>query len=171
MMDHSSGSCTNMESSNVWDELAHEVRFELRQIRALLDKYGVILDAAAGGADDDTTAIALGGVLHAFYNGVENILLRVAKRVDNARSEGSSWHRELLDAMVRTTPARRAVISEGLRDKLDEYLRFRHRFRYSYSFDLHMEMMAPLARSCPHVFEALHDEVESFLQGEGGQSA
>jgi len=56
----------------VWDRLDKEVRFEIDQIKTLLDRYAMILHAAADGADDDTTTLALGGVLRTLCDEIES---------------------------------------------------------------------------------------------------
>ena len=68
-------------------------------------------------------------MLHSFYNGVENIFKRIALELDGQLPNSRTWHRDLLNAMARPGPSRRAVISEELRDHLNEYLNFRHVFR------------------------------------------
>ncbi len=103
-------------------------------------------------------------MLHSFYNGIENIFKRVALELDGELPDSRTWHRDLLETMARSAAVRPAVISEGLRDQLKEYLHFRHVFRSAYSFLLEWEKLAPLAQGCEQTFALLKVEVEEFLR-------
>lgn len=112
------------------------IRFEVRQIEWLFDSYADLLDRCRQTSPDLVEMTAVASVLHAFYNGLENIFLVVSKELDGTVPAGPSWHRDLLVLMSRDTPQRRRVISEQTREKLAAYLTFRHFFRHSYSFFL-----------------------------------
>ncbi|HUS91542.1 MAG TPA: hypothetical protein VM695_06805 [Phycisphaerae bacterium] len=154
----------------MWRDLAAEVNLELAQLQRLLTEYATLLATGGMEGEDPVTTLALAGVLQSFYHGVENIFGRIARRVDNVKIDGPAWHRELLDAMAAPTANRPAVISEALRDQLEEFLRFRHMFRHAYSFNLRAGQLAPLAESCPACFAALAADVRDFLaRGAGGE--
>jgi hypothetical protein len=129
-------------------ELCQSVEFELGQLGRLVREYGDALAAVEAGEADKNLKLVAGGAIHSFYNGVEGIFKRIADLLDRQRPRGAQWHRELLDLMAAPAQRRPAVISAQLRDTLEEYLRFRHRFRHSYSFDLDVDEMAPLAAKC-----------------------
>jgi hypothetical protein len=74
------------------------------------------------------------------------------------------WHRQLLDAMTQPTEARKAVISEPLRQTLRAYLEFRHTFRHAYSFELKWEKMAGLVQNCEQTLLRLEAELDAFLK-------
>lgn len=79
----------------------------------------------------------LGSILHDFYTGVERILLRIANELEGEPPQSQSWHKDLLDEMsVELEGIRPPVIGDELRNKLEEYLRFRHLFRGIYGFEL-----------------------------------
>jgi len=66
--------------------------------------------------------------------------------------------------MSQPTENRKPVISQTLKDALDEFRRFRHLFRNIYVVtQLKWEPMAPLVANLPQVYEQLRKEVESFL--------
>jgi len=65
--------------------------------------------------------------LHGFYSGIEKLLERIAKGLDNHLPGGNSWHQALLKQMVAEVAGiRPKVISESMFVRLDEYRRFRH---------------------------------------------
>ena len=51
----------------------------------------------------DIELSALAAMLHSFYNGIENILKRIALELDDPMPGGESWHKELLDCMTLPT--------------------------------------------------------------------
>jgi hypothetical protein len=54
------------------------------------------------------------------------------------------------------------VLDEALRDRLDEYLRFRHVFRNIYGFQLQRERCEPLADQLGDVLDALSQHLTAF---------
>ncbi|PKO23043.1 MAG: hypothetical protein CVU38_06140, partial [Chloroflexi bacterium HGW-Chloroflexi-1] len=137
------------------------IRFEMRQIEWLFDSYADLLDRCRQAPPDLVEMTAAASVLHAFYNGLENIFLAVAKELDGTVPAGSSWHRDLLVLMSRDTPQRRRVISEQTGEKLAAYLTFRHFFRHSYSFFLDWSRLEKLVIPLWEVWEQTRQDLES----------
>ncbi len=106
---------------------------------------------------------ALAAILHAFYNGVENIFKRVAVTLDGGAPSGPSWHADLIEAMSKPNPNRPALLSESLSETLQEYLDFRHVFRQAYSFELRWEKMKHLVLGLHDVLRRLEHELDVFL--------
>jgi hypothetical protein len=107
---------------------------------------------------------ALGALLHAFYTGVENIFKRIALEIDDQLPIGPYWHSDLLNLMAQAAVARPAVITPPLRQRLKEYLNFRHVFRQAYTFDLDWAKMAALVLDCEDTWRQLHLELEQFFK-------
>ena len=59
----------------MWAELKKDVKFELGQIQRLFDEYKELLSSAKAGRPDKAELLALAGILHSFYNGIESIFL------------------------------------------------------------------------------------------------
>jgi len=57
-----------------------------------------------------------------------------------------------------------ALLSEGLHDTLNEYLRFRQVFRNAYSFDLDWQKMSPLVLRLEETFQELEKALNDFLK-------
>ena len=98
--------------------------------------YNQLLKECREKEPDLVEITAIASVLHSFYNGLENIFEIIAKRIDNGIIQGEQWHKRLLSEMVSKNDKRSVVISNDLKDKLIEYMGFRHFFRHSYSFFL-----------------------------------
>ncbi|MGQ9631380.1 MAG: ribonuclease toxin HepT-like protein [bacterium] len=118
-----------------------------------------------GGEPDVFDKAALGAFLHSFYNGIENIFIRIAKAIDLSVPTGRNWHRELLERMtLRAEGIRIEVISRELYKRLLDYMGFRHIFRHSYSGELDWERMKRLVVDLDRVFERLRREMEQFIE-------
>lgn len=126
-----------------------ELERELEQLRLLVRESSSRMHAALAAPQDQVNAwdvAAMGAILHAFYNGVENCFKRIAAELDGAIPSGCDWHERLLQQMANPTTTRNAVVSEVLADQLRKYMAFRHFFRHSYSAHLRWPKMSPLVQ-------------------------
>ena len=82
--------------------------------------------------------------LHSFYTGIERIFVNIAKHSGQKQIKGYEYHAQLLNSMQSTSTERPRVISDELKEKLKDYLGFRHRFRHSYDFELEWSQMRGL---------------------------
>jgi hypothetical protein len=127
-------------SSNAYSE----INVELTQFNTLLDTYRTLLDQVRTREPTYVELLALAGILHSFYSGFENIFKRIAMDFDNGFEKTDSWHSDLLEKMIVPTPNRSAVLSEPLKERLQQYLGFRHVFRSAYSYNLTWSKMQDL---------------------------
>jgi hypothetical protein len=135
----------------------------------LLVTYGPLLKRCERANPDPIELAALAAMLHSFYNGIENLLKRIAVEMGEGLPAGDVWHRRLLDQMAKPADARPAVLTEELRTRLRLYLDFRHVFRHSYTFDLRWEKMRDPALHCVETLAALRGSLAAFLeQGQRG---
>lgn len=114
-----------------------------------------------------TELLAVGSTLHAFYNGIERILMLIGKTFgdfNDSQKQTTNWHQGLLSIMACPTSSRPAVISHELHQVLLEYLKFRHVFRQSYIFDLRWTLMLPLLRQIMDAHQKFMFELESFMK-------
>lgn len=105
---------------------------------------------------------ALASVLHSFYNGIEKILLIIAKNIDNRIPSDYNWHRSLLEQMAEENDQRKAVLTHDMKNELLKYLGFRHFFRHSYSFHLKWERLEELIKSLSIVWKNFKAEITKF---------
>ena len=147
----------------MWVRLAAQVNLELEQLDQLLATYRPLLGRCETAAPDEIELAALAAMLHSFYNGVENLLKRIAVETGEGLPAGDLWHRRLLDQMAEATSVRPAVLTEDLRSTLRLYLDFRHVFRHSYTFDLRWDKMREPVLQCDQTLTALRESLEGFL--------
>lgn len=148
----------------MWNKLRKQIAVEREQLNYLIEMHRPLLIKCTTTMPDNIELSALAAMLHSFYTGVENIFKRVAIELDGSLPRGEYWHRELLDTMRRPSAVRPAVISSPLRDRLREYLEFRHVFRQAYSFQLQWDKMSPLVLACETTLGQLEDELDTFLR-------
>jgi hypothetical protein len=106
---------------------------------------------------------AFASVLHSFYNGIEKILLIIAKNIDESTPSDANWHRSILLQMTKENRSRKPVLSQEMKVELTKYLTFRHFFRHSYSFHLEWEELKKLVKPIHSVWKKFKSEILVFL--------
>ena len=150
--------------STAIDNLKEAIEFEIGEIESLFQLYQKeLFDLDLEQTPDLLELTAFASVLHSFYNGIENILLGIAKNIDKKSPSDLNWHKSLLSQMAKKNKARKSVLSEGMKNELKKYLTFRHFFRHSYSFHLEWEELEKLIKPIHQVWEKFKAEISSFL--------
>lgn len=107
---------------------------------------------------------ALGAFVHSFYNGVENLLKRLAQQVDQSLPSGEGWHRALLQRMTTEIPSvRPPVLQRQTAEILEPYLGFRHFFRHAYTFEIEWQKLKPLVDGVEEAFKKLRRDLDDFF--------
>jgi hypothetical protein len=144
------------------EEIRDQIEFEIEEIESLFELYKEELsDIKQKPGLFELTAFA--GILHSFYNGLEKVLLIIAKNIDKKLPTDSRWHKSLLEEMAKENESRSAVLSEEMKEQLLDYLGFRHFFRHAYSFHLEWEEMEILIKSMREVWQKFRSEILSFM--------
>lgn len=101
--------------------------------------------------------------LHGYYSGVERILEEIARTIDGTIPSGSDWHQSLLYQMSASIDdLRPPVISEELRNFLDEYRGFRHVVRNVYAFNFRPGRLKELVENIPECHRLLKNDLNEF---------
>ena len=137
---------------------------ELEEVDALLDTSSGLLRTPVDAEPSFERIAALSAVLESFYTGLERIFEHIAKEVDSWQPEGERWHIELLNQIALQTEIRSAVISKDSRERLRDYLAFRHRSRHSSVNYLVWNRMAQLVASISQTWNIVRSEIFQFLQ-------
>ena len=152
------------------EDWREKIRAELEQLKGIVEGKFEEWRSRGDPSQDSLVRVGIGAVLKDFYDGVERIFKHIAAAFNEPTPSGEEWHKQLLEKMSQPTENRKPVISQALRDALDEFLRFRHLFRNIYVVtQLKWEPMAPLVAKLPQVYEQLRKEVESFLLDPDGK--
>lgn len=147
------------------DELRKQIEIRLQRLEENITVHKPILDRVKTGDEPgDIELSALAYMLQAFYSDVEAIFKLVARTIDNELPDTDSWHNDLLTFVGHETTDRPALISEELRQKLKEYLTFRHFSRYATAFMLDWEQMSSVVQDCEQTLKKLETELKEFLR-------
>jgi uncharacterized protein YutE (UPF0331/DUF86 family) len=105
---------------------------ELQQLEVFFDQHSQEVSDGEWGA---LSAISLG--IHNIYNGIEDILLSLARDVDGLVPSGPTMHQDVLDQMsAEIDGTRPRVLDMKLYESLTELKGFRQLVRHRYGFDL-----------------------------------
>jgi hypothetical protein len=137
----------------VLPELKKQIETERSQLHRILETHQSLLERCRKAKPTADELAALAAILHAFYNGVENIFKRIAVALDGGAPQGEFWHSELIERMATPSKKRPALLSEAMNERLQEYLDFRHVFRHAYTFDLKWSKMKHLVVECEAVLQ------------------
>lgn len=142
--------------------LISEIESERRDLANLVEE----MEKLKNGLDEEPSRIELraaGSILHDYYTGLEKIFRLIAVEVGGNLPSGEEWHKRLLDRMaVEIEGVRPPVIDSSLKERLGEYLRFRHLFRHIYGFELNWKRCEPLIRELPEIATELSDDLDEF---------
>ena len=147
------------------DTVVTQVTFEIGQIDHLLMVYDDLLARSLQTPPDLIELTAIASVLHSFYNGLENIFLVIAKRLDQHVPAGPQSHRDLLVQMIQPTTTRGSVISPELAQQLAMYLSFRHFYRHAYSYFLQWSELEKLVAPLQEFWARVKRDLYAFLDG------
>jgi hypothetical protein len=145
-------------------KVVEDIETEIKRIEKLIENYAPLLKKVKTEKPNFVQLGSLAMLLHSFYDGLENVFIRIAKEIDEKMPKGEAWHSQLLEQMTKPIGKRtQAVLSNVTTKDLEEYLGFRHFSRHAYAFDLEWQLMKDLVRRIEDVKERTLDEINSFI--------
>lgn len=141
-----------------------ELEVELAQLERLASDAAPIVARALRDDPPLVEVAALAAMLHAFYNGVENLLKRIELSVAGSSPDGETWHSQLLTGAACAGVNRGPIITPELVGRLKPFLSFRHVFRHAYTFDLNWARMRPLAAELESVCSEFRSQIAAFKE-------
>ena len=136
----------------------------MSQLEEHISKSELLVNKCSLQTPDYIEMCAVGSILQAYYNGIENILLIIAKGIDGNNPSSGKWHSEILSSMFEKTDNRPPVFSETLKPLLFDYMNFRHFFRHSYGFNIKWEKASPLFLGMTKNWNEVKSELEKFME-------
>jgi hypothetical protein len=144
--------------------LAQRIRLEIEELEqtvSIITHHWQRFTAVTEDQDAFLNSVALN--FHSFYNGIERVIELVAMEMDGGTLGGEAWHTELLRQMTLELAAvRPAVFSMDTGQRLEEYLKFRHRVRNIYSTHLDAARMEHLIENLPSTWQQARTELLAF---------
>ncbi len=89
-------------------KVIEEIGFEVKRIEKLFEDYESLLKKVKNKEPNFIELGSLAMLLHSFYNGLENIFIRIVRKIDENMPYGEEWHKELLELMAKQ-PKKRNV--------------------------------------------------------------
>ncbi len=145
------------------EDIKSKIKFEIGEIDREFTSYKLLFDLIKLRTPDLVEMTALASVLHSFYNGVENIFLLIAKKVDKNIPSGLKWHNELLRQMTIKNQLRPEVIDNGTFEVLKDYLLFRHFIRHSYKWRLNWDEFKGIALNAEDSWNIIKAQLIQFI--------
>ena len=142
-----------------------DIEFEIERIEKLIDKYQPLINKIKEIEPDFIELGSLAMLLHSFYNGIENIFNRIAKKIDESIPSKEFWHKKLLEQMSKVSKNRKSIVlSNDAYENLQEYLGFRHFSRHAYAFDLDWKLMKNLIFRLKEVKTIALNDIRKFIK-------
>jgi hypothetical protein len=146
-------------------QLASDLRADREDLDRILVESERCLNDLAGRAPSYLELRGAGDIVHDFYNVVEHFFERVAVEMNGGLPAGHDSHTQLLRRMSRAVEeVRPAITDDALRDRLHEYLRFRHLFRHGYGFSLDWAKLVPLIERMSDLAPELRRQLDGFIE-------
>ena len=153
--------CRTWENLKKLDNaLKTKITYEISQIDELIDKAGVLVSLCKTKEPDFIEITAVGGILHSFYNGLENIFVLIGKSLDFDFASSAQWHRNLIDFMF----AQDNFLPADLRPRLTEYMGFRHFFRHTYGYTIKWEKCSYLFLELPEFWKTIRQAILNYCE-------
>lgn len=116
--------------------LSPKIRRAERELEQMQQFYRSHAGEVSDGDWGAMSAVSAG--IHNVYNGIEDILLSLARDVDDDVPTGPAAHQAVLDQMASDIAGTRPALLDGkLYETLTELKGFRHLVRHRYGLELH----------------------------------
>jgi len=146
------------------NNVKEKIEYEILRINKLFDSGKPLLDLCKLQEPDFVEASAAGAFLQSFYNGIEGIVLLVFKSIGENIPNDLQWHKKLFEKAFEANEHRTAIFRRECKDKLIEYLSFRHFFRHSYGYDLDWKRLKPLINAVRELWKTLEEDIAKFIE-------
>jgi hypothetical protein len=144
-------------------QLVADLESDREDLDRVLDEGARCLEELSGRPPTSLEVRGAGNIVHDFYNAVEHFCARIAVELDGGLPAGPDYHAQLLRRMTRPVEgARPAVLGVLLRDRLQEYLHFRHVYRHGYGFALSWPRLVPLLAGMSDLAPELRRQLDAF---------
>ena len=103
-------------------------------------------------------------ILHSFYNGVESIIVLLFKYLNEKLPNDFRWHKTLLEMAFGANLKNIRIFGDDKKEKLNNYLSFRHFIRHSYSSELDWKIMVPLVSEIEGMWQKVKIDFGMFIK-------
>jgi hypothetical protein len=146
------------------DKLKDKINHEVLRLNKLFDNGKPLLDLCRVKEPDFIEASAAGSFLQSFYNGIESIVLLIFKTIDEKIPNDLQWHKKVFENTFETSEKRTIIFGKENKEKLAEYLSFRHYFRHSYGYEIDWKRLKPLINGVEELWKELENDLSKFIE-------
>lgn len=131
-----------------------EIELELISLRKVLVEINIAIEKSRYSDPDNILRAAMGSYLAQFYNGIENILKRIAKGCSVNLPKSENWHRDLFLMYCEGGNPLLPILFDGqLESDMNAFRKFRHVVFHGYSFSLDWDTMVSGVERIDTTFE------------------
>jgi len=146
------------------DEAAKiKIEHEISRIEKLITDAKPLLDLCKIKEPDFIEITATAQILHSFYNGVESLFILIFKNLDEKLPNDIHWHKTLFEMAFGNNSKNVKIINKDKKEKLEEYLSYRHFIRHSYSSELKWDEMASLVKGLDEIWKEIKNDFKLFI--------
>ena len=146
------------------EQLNDEIQIELSFIEDTIQEIVKLNRELAGTIPNIKDKTAAAAFLAQFYNGIENILKRIAKFHGAVVATGDSWHIELFKLFSESQQNQLPELFQGEFIAIfSSYRKFRHVFFHGYGFQLDWERMQFGIENIETAYNEFHNTLDRYL--------
>ena len=145
------------------DNLKIKIEHEISRIDKLLNDAKPLLDLCKLREPDFIEITASSQILHSFYNGIESVVILIFKNIGEKLPNDSKWHKTLFEMMFGQNENGLKIFSNDIKERLNEYLLYRHYIRHSYSSEFKWSEMKPSVNGLNEIWNIMKTNIEKIL--------
>jgi hypothetical protein len=138
--------------------------YEISRIDKLISEAKPLLDLCKIREPDFIEITAAAQILHSFYNGIESVVIMLFKYANEKLPNDIKWHKTLFEMMFGQNTKCIKILNIDIKEKLYEYLLFRHSIRHSYSSEISWDEMKPLTNELEEVWKIIKNDFEMYIK-------
>lgn len=144
--------------------LRHEIATDQRLINRQADDINQIIDTWHETSIERPYLVFLAAAIHAYYTGLETLIERIARQLDQNVPHGDKWHKSLItQAFIELPEVRPAILPDHLERDLNALLSFRHFFRHAYGLELEPKFVEEEAKRILRIHPEIQNALQSFI--------
>ena len=141
-----------------------KIEHEISRIEKQINDAKPLLNLCKIKQPDFIEKTAAAQILHSFYNGIESVLALFLKNCEIKLPNDIHWHKTLFEMAFGNNSKNLKLLNTEIKDKLEDYLTFRHFIRHSYSSELKWNEMEPLIKGLGENWKTIKDNFELFMK-------
>jgi len=141
-----------------------KIEHEISRIEKQITDARSLLDLCKIREPDFIEITATAQILHSFYNGVESVIMLFFKNSGEKLPNDTHWHKTVFEMAFGNNSKKIKIINDDIKEKLEEYLSYRHFIRHSYSSELKWNEMAPLVKELDETWKIIKSDFEMFIK-------